>query len=182
MFTLPLNLPQPIDYGVLPGKNSFFRTWNLKIIITPGLINDDKWAPLDLSQHFKDLIRINITFGDILLDKILGNQPIVLEKDFEDSNQPQWQKLVITFSEKDINTPLADNEHSVIRIQIFVENILITNILETIGNYCTAYGETKLGAEFIGENGKQSLEIYTPIYVWLLEHQDLILPNTFRIE
>jgi hypothetical protein len=165
MFTLPVDKPQDPLTGVMPGKVSYVRTWRLQVTGNIGYLDESgNWYAVDgLHQG-----NISVKFGDtILYDQGLGQFDI--ESLIEDTNYPSRQHLTITL-DKQATGLIMDKYHVAVKLSIRIENIDIIKLFERDAVYATV-DSIKCGAQYMGETGKQTLEIYTPIYVWLLTHE-----------
>lgn len=178
MFTLPVDKVLPAK-NVPAGKKTQPATWNLTVLIEPGVnIDETIWAPGQGQDHYdQNPIVVEIFLGeDCLFNARLDTKKLVFSKNIEDTYDPQRKNLTIKLSGKPDNPDLKDNNHIVVKIDVLIENLSIMPLFETHGCFISDQGhERKIAGEFIGENGQQEIEIYTPIYVWLLQHQ-----QTFR--
>jgi len=178
MFTLPLDKIVALK-GDHAGKKIQTPTWNLTVLIEPGVsINETTWGPGQGINHYdQNNIVVEILLGDsCLLKTRLDTKKLVFSRNIADTQEPQRKNLVIKLSGKPESPDLEDNNHIAIKIDVLIENLSIVPLLETDGCFIPDHSnERKIAGEFIGENGQQVIEIYTPIYVWLLQHQ-----KTFR--
>lgn len=178
MFTLPVDKIFP-DEVVHIGKKTQPSTWNLTVSIEPGVnTNETNWCPGQGSSYYdQENIFVEIFLGDsCLLKSKLGTNKLLFSKNVPDTRDPQRKNLIIKLSGKPNNPDLADDNHIAIKIDVLIENLSIVPLFENHGYFISDSDlKSKIAGEFIGENGSQVIEIYTPIYVWLLQHQ-----QTFR--
>lgn len=178
MFTLPVDRTLP-STAVPAGKKIRPSTWNLTVLIEPGVtINETTWGPGQGDDYYdQSNIVVEIFLGDsCLLNTRLDTKKLIFSKNIADTCDPQRQNLIIKLSGKPNNPDLKDNNHIAIKIDVLIENLSIIPLFETHGYFISDNtGQHKIAGELIGENGQQVIEIYTPVYVWLLQHQ-----QTFR--
>lgn len=176
MFTLPVDKTLPIK-GVPAGKKIQTPTWNLTVLIEPGAsVNATDWKPGQGSDHYEHHnIVVEILLGNsCLLKTRLDTKKLVFSKNIADTCDPQRQNLTVRLSGKPENPDLKDNNHVAIKIDVLVENLSIIPVFETHGCFIAdSNSERKIAGELIGENGQQVIEIYTPIYVWLVQNQKI---------
>jgi hypothetical protein len=174
MFTLPVN-KATVKSIVPDGKVEQPSLWNLTVILQPGVIkHDGNWYPGENHPHFdQHEITAEILFGNqSLLKTRLGTQQIVFSKNLIDTITPATENLIIKLLGKPVDPDLEQDNHVILKIDAFIENLPIMPLFETYGYYeLTHTHEHKTAGDMLGENGQQVLEIYTPIYVWLLQHQ-----------
>ena len=146
------------------------------MFVEPGIkTNATDWHPLQDSDH--DLINdlgIEIFLDtSCLLDTKLDNKKIVCNKHIADTFDPERKNLSIRLHGFSSN---AKTHNTVaIKIDVFIENLSIASLYKNHGYFVVDdSGERKPVGQFVDENGLQVIEIYTPIYVWLLQHQQLI--------
>ena len=172
MFTLPVDVEPMENFGTMSGKLSTARTWQIEIRLDPGYMGaeaDSQWSPA--LHPYNEPIKITVSLGDVvLIDKII-TEPYVYKDFIVDQDRPTTQNLSIRLSGKKEN--INRNVHPVIKIDLSIENTLVNSILEELGTF-TSNNEVKYGVTYMGENGVQELEIYTPIYVWLLKNKTLL--------
>jgi hypothetical protein len=178
MFTLPVDKILPLK-GIPAGKKIQPATWNLTALIEPGVnVDANTWGPGQGFDYYdQNNIVVEIFLGNTcLLNTRLDTKKLVFSKSIADTCDPQRENLIIKLSGKPNNPDLKDNNHIAIKIDVLIENLSILPLFETHGCFISdSNSEHKIAGEFIGENGQQVIEIYTPIYVWLLQHQ-----QTFR--
>jgi hypothetical protein len=178
MFTLPVDRTLPSKAEPV-GKKIQPSTWNLTVLIEPGVnVDATTWSPGQGSSHYdQNNIVVEILLGDnCLLNARLNTKKLVFSKNVVGTRDPHRENLIIKLSGKPNDPDLKDNNHIAIKIDVLIENLSIIPLFETYGCFISdSNSEHKIAGEFIGENGQQVIEIYTPIYVWLLLHQ-----QTFR--
>jgi hypothetical protein len=174
MFTLPIDKTLPIK-AVPAGKKIQPSTWNLTVTVEPGVtMNETTWAPGQGLDHYdQNNIVVEILLGNsCLLKTRLDTKKLVFSKNIADTCNPQRENLIIKLSGKPDNPDLKDNNHIAIKIDVLVEHLSIIPLFETHGCFIAdGTSKRKVAGDFIGENGQQAIEIYTPIYVWLVQHQ-----------
>jgi hypothetical protein len=169
MFTLPIDKiiePWPAPLG----KKVHIPTWNLKVSLVPGIMRHNTWTPVtDSSQWPNTDMCVQVWLGSqSLIDQKLTHSPINLSHDVEDQG-PCYQELKIVLSGKSATKLDSD---VMLHVDLAVENLSIMPVLDTHGQYVIhSTGERKIPGEYMGENGEMTLNIYTPIYVWLLQNQ-----------
>jgi hypothetical protein len=174
MFTLPVDQILSDEY-IPAGKKIHPPTWNLTVLIEPGVTKNEKdWCPGQGHTHYSENnIRVEILLGDrCLLDTRLDTKKVMFNKNIEDTRNPQRENLIVRLSGKPEDPDLQDNDHVAIKIDVLIENLSIVPLFEDHGYFVSdSDGQRKIAGDFIGENGQQVIEIYTPIYVWLLQHR-----------
>ena len=177
MFTLPVDRTLPLK-DVPAGKKIQTPTWNLTVLIEPGVtMNATDWCPgQGLDYYEQNNVHVEIFLGDCcLLNTRLDTKKLIFSKNIADNCDPQRQNLIIKLAGKPNNPDLKDNNHIAIKINVLVEHLSIIPVFETHGCFVTdSTGERKVAGDLIGENGQQVIEIYTPIYVWLVQHQQTL--------
>jgi hypothetical protein len=177
MFLLPVDKTIP-PTELPPGKSKQTNCWNLTVNIQPGLIkNQEQWCPgEDHSQFHNHTIMLEIFFGNkCLLKTRVDKNQIVFSKNIPDTEIPNRQNLIIKLSGKPVDLDLELDHHVTVKFNVTIENLPVMALFEKHGHYqIDNTNERKMAGEFMGENGQQILEIYTPIYVWLLEHQQFL--------
>lgn len=172
MFTLPID--KVVETGPQPlGKQVQTPTWNLSVTITAGTMQNNVWAPLtDFSPLLGSNMNVQIWWGSqCLTDQAITHGSINLSHDLADQG-PNRQDLKIVLAGKSSTGPDAD---IMLRLDIAVENLSIMSVLSNHGQYVVDHtGEIKIPGEYLGENGTVTLNIYTPIYVWLVQNQTAI--------
>jgi hypothetical protein len=174
MFTLPVDKILPAECRP-DGKTIQQATWNLTVLIEPGVnTNETKWCPGQGSSYYdQGNIFVEIFLGDSCLFKAkLDTKKLMFSKNIPDTRDPQRKNLIVKLSGKPNNPDLIDDNHVAIKIDVLIEDLSIMPLFENHGYFISDSDfESKIAGEFIGENGSQVVEIYTPIYVWLLQHQ-----------
>jgi hypothetical protein len=177
MFTLPVDLLLPV-VQTPQGKTTQTSYWNLSVTVQPGVMkNQQDWVPGQDHPHFHDHdIRVEVWVGkECLLSTRLNNQQIFFSKNLPDSDIPTRQDLTVKLFGKPDNPDLETDDHVVVKINVEIENLSVRPVFETQGYYqIESTKEKKIAGVFLGENGSQTLQIYLPIYVWLLQNQNLL--------
>lgn len=175
MFSLPVDKLLPQTQTPV-GKTEAVSTWNLTVTIEPGIMeNEQEWRPGSDHPHFHEhQIKTEIWFGDqCLFQTRLNQHRIVFSKNLPDTQIPSRQNLTIKFFGKPESPDLETNDHVVVKLDVMIENLPVAKIFEDQGYYqIDSTQEKKVAGNFLGENGQQVLEIYTPIYVWLLKNRN----------
>lgn len=173
MFILPVDKilpPEPTH----PGKPDQVRNWNLTVNIEPGVFkNETEWCPGHAHPHWNDYdIVIKIWFGDqCLLETALDQKQIIFSKNLPDTTVPTRKNLIVELSGKPDDASLEQDHHVCVKLDVTIEGLPMIPLFERHGFYeINSTKEKKIAGQFLGENGRQILEIYTPIYVWLLQH------------
>lgn len=172
MFTLPVDR-EPKQGMPLAGKIAQPPLWNLQVCVEPGVLtNSNQWRPgLDHACFSDPNFCLQIWWANqCLFHSQVNGQRFTFGKNLPDSATAQRQALTIKLQGKPC---LPDQQQNVlIKLQVLVEGISIMPLLEDHASYVLDNGQHKIAGEFLGENGKQTLEIYTPIYTWLMAHHN----------
>ena len=175
MFTLPIDTILNSQEKTVKGKTYQTNYWNLQLHVIPGVMkNEQEWCPGKDHDHFKEHdMFLDIWFGqELLINAKLDPRPFVFSKNIADTVVPTKQNLVLQFSGKPTAPDLKNDGHIMLEISVKIEHLDIGAVYETQGYYLTEQTqEKKVAGNFLGENGCQILEVYTPVYVWLLQNQ-----------
>jgi len=179
MFTLPVNKqPHPSLRRGMPGKRPVQRLWNLTLSIQAGVMcQNESWIPADdYKKPLHNQFQIEVRLGEKLLANAeLGQAPLIINRDLDDSDLPTTELLTIQVSGKDETWPVDNNTHEMLKVALVIENIPLKFLLEELGKFTAdSTGQEVRASEFMGQNGKFKLEIYTPIYVWLMDKRELL--------
>lgn len=177
MFTLPVDR-SITEQPIISGKDYYQPVWTLSVRVQPGVMKDfDTWIPRHPHPRFDNQdLTIAITLDDqMLLESTLTTDIIGFESIQHDIDKPTRKLLNITLTGYPQEQQLENNYHAGVVLEVFVNNLPMLNVLENLGQYHVAdTDEIKSGGSLMGQNGTQSLEIYMPIYTWLLQHQQHI--------
>ena len=179
MFTLPVDYLPTVPENKLPGKIDTPNFWNLRVTVDPIVVvtqESDYYIDSPSLYHYNDSIDISIKFGSQSICTISDlKKSTTVEHDLVDNITPLRQNLVIEMSGKNEQQQVAPNHHLAVKLSLHVENLCIDRLFTEIGCYFVNYNSTTiLGSTIMGNNGFQTLEIYTPIYVWLLQHRNYL--------
>jgi len=156
--------------NIFDNKPIFIPKWNLKILISPGMMIDNKWSPgaqIDMSSW-----ALNIELDQQCIATINNWESTVeISKHLVDDKVNHQHLLEFKLQ------GTGNIEHQMIHIRILVEDVDISAVLEHQGVYTLDNTEVKTGSEFMGEAGIQQLSFTTPIYKWLLDHKEIIVNN-----
>jgi len=179
MFTLPINRDSTVKL-LVPGKTVTPRVWTLATTVQAGIaINFGEWIPGDQTTH-QPLTIFNI---EILLDEVVVATHAVTAttqtfiNEFTDTDQTTNHILTFRITGKQVDL-ILDDIHDLIKLNFSIEGLDFKSNIFDLCEYVTFdENEVKHGSEILGENGALTLPITTPIYTWLLSHQELICPN-----
>lgn len=162
MFSLPVD--QKITHLTMPGKKEIPATWTLRILAENGCWVSDAWQPTPDSTT-----RIWAKFGDT---ELFGQDTSRVDfvTNLDDTVQPTRTELKLGLYNPGVS-PVS------VRWQIWIENIDVTELIISPGAYRLDSGEIKHGTRCAGETGYQVLNIYTPIYVWLMQNREILLKS-----
>lgn len=165
--------------------------WKLDLTIQPGImVNYETWVLASecnnkLGQDFTppwDEMFVEVSYdGVVLFEKqSLSQNKITISHELPDDTKNPDHILKIVLSGKTDNHSFiyADKTAvtAMIKVQIDIEDLPINLCLENNHVFTSAAnGTTSQWSEFIGENGKQIIEINTPIYQWLFQHEQKII-------
>lgn len=172
-------------------KIPYIPTWRLDLTIEPGImVNYETWILArdynkNAGQNFIpawDEMFIEVFYDNVaLLEKqALSQNNIIISCDLLDDTKNTDHVLKIVLSGKiDDHSFIYDNKTeatTMIRVQINIEDLPINFCLGDTHVFTSeSTGDTRQWSEFIGENGKQLVEIKTPIYQWLIQHEQQII-------
>lgn len=172
MFTLPIDKVLKSRNQLL-GKTSYIPTWELTVTFQPGRFENKVWTPCVDSTRIAES---NLVLEVLLGDQCISKQPVTERHISVSSNQvdsitPTRQNLIIRL---DGAGDFVDQD-LLLLVDIYINSVSILNVLTAQGKYINySTQETSQGSIFMHDRGEQILEIYNPIYVWLLQHQQLI--------
>jgi hypothetical protein len=177
MYTLPVDR-NIAESETIPGKVVAARTWQLHLRVVPGVVTDfDTWQPGADHVRFRNRdLELQVQLGDqLLMSAQLTQDTVVLESTQIDSSVPARQTLSISLTGYPQQEMLDNNRHAGIVLELSINNLPMLNVLENSASYqIFDTDEIKSGGSLMGQNGRQLLEIYTPVHVWLLQNQQHI--------
>jgi hypothetical protein len=173
---------------ILEGKIYYQPTWNLEMVLRPGFTVDyttrysasESTKYLNCDFPYKNLeVTVAYNKNCLLQQQILNFDPIILNQNFKDTMEFADQELVVSLCGADINNNfLVDNQ--TITLGISIERLAIEGIdlkwyLDNNDCFLTSTGSHKRGTTFLAENGQQKINLQTPIYSWLINHEHYII-------
>lgn len=167
-------------------------TWNLKIDLRPGFACDYDMEHLYPSSQLQTCdfdpwrnITARICYdGQVLTQHdFIGDQSCCLHFDLEDDMQNKHHDLQVTLYGLDINNNFFLRDHVItvgVMIKIYIEGIDCDWYLHTRPCFGTWTHESRLGCSFVSQNGTNQIELQTPIYAWLFEHEHAIVNQFYQ--
>ena len=169
---------------LLAGKKIVTPTWKLKVGITPFIsVNHDNifsadayYAKFSHGMLPADCLQVDIIYDDILLESLncLDNQAKETTLALVDDQIITSHILKFKLSGKtDGHTYHNESNNDVswlLRLDLYIEDLCICGLLldhKSTNDFSSEF--------YMGENRTHTLQIQTPIYRWLLQHDDYIL-------
>jgi hypothetical protein len=178
MFTLPVDRTVA-ESEPIPGKISTARTWSLCLRVVPGVMVDfDTWLPGAQHARFesaqfdtRSVFRTSSPDVDTAGTRCCADR--ISAAGLGCTCNAQTLSICLTgFPQHEMQ---QDNRHAGVVLELSINNLPMLNVLENCGSYHVFDDDTvKSGGSLMGENGCQTLEILTPIHVWLLQNQQHI--------
>lgn len=173
---------------ILAGKKIYIPTWQLTAIVTPVIAIDNKIFSADTgytqfshAMHPADDLQVDIVYDKNTTDSLnfLNNQMQKITLTLPDTQEITDHTLKFIISGKNDNhSYLTETKTSVsptmqrlrtrhstwlLKIDLYIENLAICALAIENGDF------------YIGENSVHVLEIQTPIYRWLFQHENRII-------
>lgn len=147
--------------NIFENKPAASRPWSLRLVLTPGcMLNYTQWTPVGIND-----VEYRVIYNDQDIATGTGlAQPVAVELELEDPKHPVKNNVAIRVA--NLNGP-----GNMIKVQVYVQDHCVNGIFLDQLCYYTDGGQIKHGSTYMGENGYQLLEIRTPIYQWLFEHE-----------
>jgi len=143
--------------------------------------SDPGFTPADLFKNIKTTVFYN--------DQCLASHSfeqcndLTLDHNFaDDKNQPKHE-LLLCFEGLNIhNNFMAKNQEVSLGIQltVVIEGIDLSWYLNSQTCFVPQNKSVELGRTFVSENGQLQIAIRTPIYVWLFEHENLVIDQFYQ--
>jgi hypothetical protein len=163
---------------ILAGKKISIPTWQLTAVVTPVIAIDEKifsadtgYAQFSHVMHPADNLQVDIVYDENTIDSLnfLNNQMQKTTLALPDTQEITDHTLKFIISGKNDNhSYLTETKNSVswlLKVDLYIENLAVCALTLTIEN----------GDFYIGENSTHVLEIQTPIYRWLFQHENNII-------
>jgi hypothetical protein len=178
---------------ILHGKILYEPVWNLEVVLRPEFVIDhtDRW-PADQYKKYMDYelechygnFEITVMYDQncLLQQKISNLDAIKLNQNIKDDPQ-DYHQLIISLSTSNSNTNFLVNNRTItlgIGIQILIEGIDLEWYLTNHQCFLTQNNVYKHGTTFMSENGQQKINLQTPIYPWLMDHDTLIIQQFYQ--
>jgi hypothetical protein len=173
---------------ILDGKPLYNPVWNLKILAQPEFAIDydqrysaDKQNDLYPGTHFPfENLELIIRYDQTQLAThcFADNSPIVINQNFADNTEFCNHELTIELKGADVyNNFLLDRRIITlgVNIELFIEGIDLTWYLDNNQCFLSKNNGHEYGRKFMTENGRQTIDLQTPIYCWLINHQNFIV-------
>jgi len=171
------------DSKILSGKKIVIPTWELTVGVTPmiGIAGSIFSAETHYSQfvpgmHAADDLQFDIVYDNTVINSLrfLNNQPQITTHTLVDDHTNTNHTLQFVLSGKNDSHSYHTNDGGdvswILKIDLYIENLSMTDVvdeqLDCLPDAMTSY---------MGENGTKTLKIQTPIYRWLLTHDNTIL-------
>lgn len=174
---------------ILAGKKISIPTWQLTVVATPVVSVNDKVLSADMwnaqfshNMHPADDLKVEIVYNDTTVDslKFLKNQIQKTTHTLSDTQElaDHTYKFIISGKNNNHNylTKTKDSVTWLIKLEVYLENLSVTGLLTenaTIEDFWPDF--------YVGKNGTYTLKIQTPIYGWLLQHDDWIVKQEILI-
>ena len=155
----------------IPGKIDHISTARLDIALGTGhMINFEQWVP---SDH-KCIINVNL--NDIVLYQGPVYKDLIISYDFLDIKDGLYN---LKFELEEIDNGFVSSAgwaSPMLHIQgIWIEGVDFSMIIGDLGKCSFVdYPDITVPSDYIGNIGTQSFEFTTPIYRWLLSHDNHI--------
>jgi hypothetical protein len=178
---------------ILHGKILHEPVWNLEVVLRPEFVIDykDHWSA-DQYKEYMDYepqrdyenLEIAVMYDQhcLLQQKVSNFDAIKLNQNIKDDAQDDHE-LIISLSGANVNNNFLVNDRTItlgIGIKIFIEGIDLEWYLNNHQCFLTQSGIYKYGTTFMSENGQQKINLQTPIYPWLMDHDTLIIKQFYQ--
>jgi hypothetical protein len=164
-------------------------TWQLKIVVTPVisvanhlLSADTYFKNFSHTMHPADNLQVNISYDNNTIDSLhfLNNQ--IQERTFTltDDHEIVDHTIIFNLSGKNnshsCHTDTNETVSWLLKFDLYIENFCISGVFLENNNTDEFFSDF-----YVGENGTRILKIKTPIYRWLLQHEDNILRSMHNL-
>ena len=172
---------------ILAGKIPYKPKWTLQVSVCPEFMIDytDRYAIehcgdfeiLNLQHLFKNFnLEIRLNDDCLLTHDFASLDRVNFERDFDD-DVDLAQDLMFCLEGADVDNNFLVNNRVVtlgVSVNVFIEGIDLAWYFENFFCFLTADNQAKFGMDFMTENGCLKIPIRTPIYSWLMGHEQQI--------
>ena len=173
---------------ILQGKIAYAPVWNLEIVLRPEFIVDyvskfsaSQQKNLHATDQFPwENLEITVMLDQICLLKHLFTDPtpVSINQYFSDAGELAEHTITVALAGADVNNNFLVNDHTItlgIDTELRIEGVDLEWYLRNHLCFLTQNNTLEYGRKFMSENGQQQITLQTPIYPWLMTHEESIV-------
>jgi hypothetical protein len=188
-----------LDKKNFPGKIDDVQTYQLDFWISPVIVVDHEiYYAKQIQRFFGSELDYKLPFFSEMSFKIYLDQDTVFDTKFSELDTLHVTKMIndlecknheLTFVLQGKNNNhscfLGEDKKSVtlsVQLDFKIEDLPTTTLFYQHGKYITDEHQVQSAATIMGINGKQVIQLPSPIYPWLLENNQCIISDFVRIQ